>query len=156
MKLRDLLAGVPLTGGNADLNMEINSISYDSRTLEPGALFVTLSGSKTDGHRYVAQALEKGAAAILCREPPRTGSLALHSRPQGRPWPGCPPAWFGYPGEEMTLIGVTGTNGKTTTTYLIKAMLEGALKTQCGPDRHQPKPDRRPGAARPPHYTGAL
>ena len=44
MKLRDLLAGVPLTGGNADLNMEINSISYDSRTLEPGALFVTLSG----------------------------------------------------------------------------------------------------------------
>lgn len=74
MKLRDLLAGVPLTGGNADLNMEINSISYDSRTLEPGALFVTLSGSKTDGHRYVAQALEKGAAAILCREPPRTGS----------------------------------------------------------------------------------
>ena len=49
MKLRDLLAGVPLTGGNADLNMEINSISYDSRTLEPGALFVTLSGSKTDG-----------------------------------------------------------------------------------------------------------
>ena len=51
MKLRDLLAGVPLTGGNADLNMEINSISYDSRTLEPGALFVTLSGSKTDGHR---------------------------------------------------------------------------------------------------------
>ena len=58
MKLRDLLAGVPLTGGNADLNMEINSISYDSRTLEPVALFVTISGSKTDGHRYVAQALE--------------------------------------------------------------------------------------------------
>ena len=92
MKLRDLLAGVPLTGGNADLDMEINSISYDSRTLEPGALFVTLSGSKTDGHRYVAQALEKGAAAILCREPPRTGRpLARRLQTPGPPWPGCPP-----------------------------------------------------------------
>lgn len=91
MKLRDLLAGVPLTGGNADLNMEINSISYDSRTLEPGALFVTLSGSKTDGHRYVAQALEKGAAAILCQGAAPDRELALHSRPQGRPGPGCPP-----------------------------------------------------------------
>ena len=131
MKLRDLLAGVPLTGGNADLNMEINSISYDSRTLEPGALFVTLSGSKTDGHRYVAQALEKGAAAILCREPPRTGSWLSTPDPRAAlAWVSA--AWFGYPGEEMTLIGVTGTNGKTTTTYLIKAMLEGALKTRVG------------------------
>lgn len=88
MKLRDLLAGVPLTGGNADLNMEINSISYDSRTLEPGALFVTLSGSKTDRHRYVAQALEKGAAAILCREPPRTGSWLSTPDPRAALGPG--------------------------------------------------------------------
>ena len=131
MKLRDLLAGVPLTGGNADLNMEINSISYESRTLEPGALFVTLSGSKTDGHRYVAQALEKGAAAILCREPPRTGSWLSTPDPRAA-LARVSAAWFGYPGEEMTLIGVTGTNGKTTTTYLIKAMLEGALKTRVG------------------------
>ena len=131
MKLRDLLAGVPLTGGNADLNMEINSISYDSRTLEPGALFVTLSGSKTDGHRYVAQALEKGAAAILCREPPRTGSWLSTPDPRAA-LARVSAAWFGYPGEEMTLIGVTGTNGKTTTTYLIKAMLEGELKTRVG------------------------
>ena len=55
VKLWELLRSVPLTGETPDLDMEINSISYDSRTLEPGALFVTLSGSKTDGHRYVAQ-----------------------------------------------------------------------------------------------------
>ena len=96
--------------------------------VEPGALFVTLSGSKTDGHRYVAQALEKGAAAILCREPPRTGSWLSTPDPRAA-LARVSAAWFGYPGEEMTLIGVTGTNGKTTTTYLIKAMLEGALKT---------------------------
>ena len=65
MNLRSLLAGVPLTGAAADLEMEISSISYDSRTLEPGALFVALSGEKTDGHRYIETALEKGAAAGL-------------------------------------------------------------------------------------------
>ena len=56
MKLRELIAGVPLTGGAADLDMEIYSISYDSRTLEPGALFVALPGAKDDGGRYAADA----------------------------------------------------------------------------------------------------
>lgn len=70
-------------------------------------------------------------AAILCREPPRTGSWLSTPDPRAAlAWVSA--AWFGYPGEEMTLIGVTGTNGKTTTTYLIKAMLEGALKTRVG------------------------
>ena len=67
MKLRQLLNGVPLKGGNIDQEMEINSISYDSRTLEPGALFVALPGDKTDGHRYIDTALERGAAAVLCQ-----------------------------------------------------------------------------------------
>ena len=65
MILRELLAGVPLTGGNPDLNMEISSISYDTRTLEPGALFVAMAGDKTDGHRYIQTALDRGAAATL-------------------------------------------------------------------------------------------
>ena len=70
MKLRDLLAGVPLVGEHPDLNMEISSISYDTRTLEPGALFVAVAGDKTDGHRYIPQALDRGAAAVLCQTPP--------------------------------------------------------------------------------------
>ena len=70
MKLRQLLAGVPLAGGAADLDMEINSISYDSRTLEPGALFVALPGDKTDGGLYIQEALERGAAAVLCGPAP--------------------------------------------------------------------------------------
>ena len=64
MKLRDLLAGVPLTGDGPDLEMEINSISCDTRTLQPGALFIALSGDKTDGHRYIRAAVEQGAAAV--------------------------------------------------------------------------------------------
>lgn len=132
MNLRSLLAGVPLTGAAADLEMEISSISYDSRTLEPGALFVALSGEKTDGHRYIETALEKGAAAVLCREAPgKTGpwlttedtrlALALVSA-----------NWFGRPGDGMTLLAVTGTNGKTTTTSLLKEMLEGVLEAKVG------------------------
>ena len=69
MKLRDLLAGVPLTGGEVNPEMEISSISYDSRTLCPGALFVALPGAKTDGHRYLDAALERGAAAVVCSRP---------------------------------------------------------------------------------------
>ena len=132
MKLRDLLAGVPLVGEHPDLNMEISSISYDTRTLEPGALFVAVAGDKTDGHRYIPQALDRGAAAVLCQTPPEGPgpwvvvedsrlALALVSA-----------NWFGRPGDGMTLIAVTGTNGKTTTSSLIKEMLEGTLKTKVG------------------------
>lgn len=74
---------------------------------------------------------KRAPAAILCREPPRTGSWLSTPDPRAA-LARVSAAWFGYPGEEMTLIGVTGTNGKTTTTYLIKAMLEGALKTRVG------------------------
>ena len=132
MKLRQLLNGVPLKGGNIDQEMEINSISYDSRTLEPGALFVALPGDKTDGHRYIDTALEGGAAAVLCqRAPDRPGpwlvtedtrlALALLSA-----------NWFGHPGDAMTLVAVTGTNGKTTTTSLIKELLEGTRRAKVG------------------------
>ena len=132
MKLRKLLAGVPLTEEEFDGGLEISSLSYDSRTLEPGALFVALPGAKTDGSRFIDQAMERGAAAVLCECPPE--------RPG--PWLTTPDArlalaltsanWFGHPGEEMTLIAVTGTNGKTTTTCLIKEMLEQTLSVPVG------------------------
>ena len=132
LKLRDLLDGVPLSGGEVDLDMEISSISYDSRTLEPGALFVALPGDKTDGHRYIPQALERGAGAELwARAPEGPGpwlltvdsrlALALVSA-----------NWFGRPGERMVLSAVTGTNGKTTTSSLLKELLERVLGTKVG------------------------
>ena len=132
MKLCDLLAGVPLTGGEVNPDMEISSIFYDSRTLCPGALFVALPGAKDDGQRYIDEALERGAAAVLCRcSPDRPGpwltaedprlALALLSA-----------NWFGHPGEKMTLVAVTGTNGKTTTTSLLKELLERVLRTRVG------------------------
>ena len=70
MKLRGLLTGVPLMGGNLNQDMEISSISNDTRTIQPGALFVALSGAKTDGHQFIQAAVAQGAAAVLCEKAP--------------------------------------------------------------------------------------
>ena len=132
MKLRELIAGVSLTGGTADLEMEISSISYDSRTLEPGALFVALPGAKDDGSRYIPAALERGAAAVLSRRPPEIPCPWLGAEDPRLALALLSANWFGRPGDGMTLIAVTGTNGKTTTTHLIKELLEGAAGARVG------------------------
>lgn len=133
MKLGDLLAGIPLTGGNYNSELEIKSISYDTRTLEKGALFIAMSGAKEEGDDYIQQAMEKGAVAILSQNshdhfldywlvtPDTRAALAQISA-----------NWFSHPAEKLTIIGVTGTNGKTTTTYLLKEVLEKVLHTKVG------------------------
>ena len=132
MKLRQLLAGVPLAGSAADQDMEINSISWDSRTLEPGALFVALPGDKTDGGLYIQEALERGAAAVLCGPGPACPGPCLIAEDPRLAFALVSANWFGRPGDGMTLIAVTGTNGKTTTTSLLKELLEGVLHTRVG------------------------
>ena len=124
MQLRQLLKDIEIQGCRADLETEISGISYDSRQTQPGDLFVAIKGFDTDGHRYIGAAMEKGAAAVLCEEPPegavpwvRTADsrlgLALASR-----------ELFGNAASQMKLIGLTGTNGKTSSSYLIKHLLE--------------------------------
>lgn len=132
MILRELLAGVPLTGGSLDLDMEISSISYDTRTLQPGALFVALSGDKTDGHRYIQTAVDRGAAAVLCERPPEAPGPWLKTEDSRLALALLSANWFGRPGDGMTLVAVTGTNGKTTTTYLLKDVLEKTLGAKVG------------------------
>ena len=132
MKLHSVLAGVPLVGEELDFDMEITSISYDSRTVSPGSLFVALPGEKDDGQKYISQALERGAAAVLCRERPEGDGPWLVTPDPRRALALISANWFGRPGDQMLLIGVTGTNGKTTTTHLLKAVLEGVLHTKVG------------------------
>ncbi len=132
MKLDQLLAGVELTLEKVSRDVQITSVSYDTRTMRPGALFVALTGYKTDGHKYIKEALQKGAAAVLCcRAPEEEG-----------PWLVCPDTraalasvsanWFFHPARKLTLLAVTGTNGKTTTTYLLKEVLERCAGAKVG------------------------
>ncbi len=132
MKLRQLLAGVPLTGGKLDEDMEIYSISYDTRTLMPGALFVALPGDKTDGHQYIQTALDKGAAAVLRETAPDCPGPWLVTADSRLALALISANWFGRPGDQMTLVAVTGTNGKTTTTNLIKELLERVADAKVG------------------------
>ena len=133
MKLGELLSDISILSANVDLDIEITGVSYDSRLTRPGDLFIAVVGFATDGHKYINKALEQGAAAVLCQTVPegegvpfvRTAdtrlALALVSR-----------RWFGFPAERMKLVGITGTNGKTTTTLLIKHILETTQGAKVG------------------------
>ena len=118
MKLSDLLRDVEILETHASPELEISDVAYDSRAVKPGAAFTAVRGFESDGHRYIPQAVEKGAACIICEERPEGGApfvlvrdsrlaLALMSR-----------NFFGDPASGLVMIGVTGTNGKTTTTAL--------------------------------------
>lgn len=132
MKLSQLLKGVPLQIGHLGQDVEITSLSCDTRTLKPGGLFVAYPGSKGDGRDYLRQALEKGAAAVVCQQPPPEEGPWLVVENGRTAFAQAAVNWFDNPAAGMTLIGVTGTNGKTTTTYLLKTMLEQAMGAKVG------------------------
>ncbi len=132
MKLWEVLQGVPILKGSLDPELEITGVSYDSRAVKPGELFVAMTGFATDGHKYIPMALEKGAAAVLCQTLPEGDGPYLQTADSRRALAVIGANWFGHPAEEMTMVAVTGTNGKTTTTYLLKAILEQALGAKVG------------------------
>lgn len=131
MKLNDVLAGVSITSGSIQ-DVEITGVCYDTRTMIPGCLFVALPGYKTDGHKFIQTALERGAAAVLCRRPPEGEGPWLTTPDPRAALAAVSANWFDHPAKELTVLAVTGTNGKTTTTYLLKAMLEGVLGAKVG------------------------
>ena len=131
LRLESLLDGVALSAQYVH-EMEISGICYDTREMTPGCLFAALPGYKTDGHRFIREALERGAAAVLCQTPPDGPGPWLVAEDPREALALISANWFGHPAEEMTILGVTGTNGKTTTTYLLKAMLEGAAGARVG------------------------
>lgn len=123
MKLYDLLANTGISFGLLKEDTEIVSITCDSRRVEPGCLFVCIAGTAVDGHRFAEAARQAGAAAILVQR-----DLGLHIQLMAEDtrmaWAQICANWFGHPATRLKMIGVTGTNGKTTTTTLIKSMLE--------------------------------
>lgn len=108
----------------------IRGISYDSRRVSPGDLFVALPGSVSDGHDYVARSLEMGAVALLVERPPDVPQAGPHTTivvpDSRRAMAPLAVRFFGEPSAALTLVGVTGTNGKTSTTYLVESILNAA------------------------------
>ncbi len=125
MKLKELLSGLEILSAAADLETEIGGVCYDSRQVEPGDLFVALSGYTVDGHKFISQAMASGAAAVLCQVPPEgKGIPYVQTADSRRALAAVGANFFAHPAWDMTMVGVTGTNGKTTSTYLLKAILE--------------------------------
>jgi UDP-N-acetylmuramoyl-L-alanyl-D-glutamate--2,6-diaminopimelate ligase len=110
---------------------EISSLAYDSRTVSAGALFFCVPGFEHDGHEFAAAARDRGAAALVCERDLALGIPEVQV-PSVRAAMGPLAArFYGDPSAELTVVGVTGTNGKTTTAYLVRALLEHA-GVQCG------------------------
>ncbi len=129
MKLKELLAGLEILSSNVNLETEAAQVCYDSRQVKSGDLFVALSGYAVDGHRFIPQAMASGAAAVLCQVPPENGETPYVQVADSRRALAVAGAnFFGHPAKDMTMVGVTGTNGKTTSTYLLKAVLEAQGK----------------------------
>jgi UDP-N-acetylmuramoyl-L-alanyl-D-glutamate--2,6-diaminopimelate ligase len=136
MRLGALVAGLPAERaplrvvGDGALEVPIRGMAIDSRAVVPGDLFVAIRGELADGHDHLAQALELGAAAVVVERVP-TG-LDLRGRPalvvsdSRRSLAPLAAAFFGHPSAELSLIGVTGTNGKTSTTFLLESILAAA------------------------------
>ena len=128
MTLRELLKKAPDSEIHGESNVSIGSLTCDSRAVLPGALFFALRGAQADGHRYIKNAVAAGAVAVILED--------TASAPTGLPWVkvtdgraamGRISALFnGDPTASKPLVGITGTNGKTTTTYLIEAILAAA------------------------------
>ena len=125
MKLQELLRGVAVKSSTAADDLEIREVRYDSRAVQAGDLFVAIRGFATDGHQYIGKALEQGAAAVVCEEAPE-GVPAVVVENARQALAEIAANRFGHPADSMVMLGVTGTNGKTTTTYLVKHMLEDA------------------------------
>ena len=128
MKLTKLLERLTYEVIQGKEEIEITELTNDSRKVCEGSVFVCISGAVSDGHKFVGEVAEKGAAAVIVEKEVKAPkdvtvirvedtryALALASA-----------AYFGYPAEQLKVIGITGTKGKTTTTYMVKSILEGA------------------------------
>jgi UDP-N-acetylmuramoyl-L-alanyl-D-glutamate--2,6-diaminopimelate ligase len=133
--MSELLAALPASAnlrlaGAADADPRIRGLEYDSRQVTPGDLFFALPGAVVDGHEYLEQALANGAAAVVVESLPEgfeeRGVLAVVVADSRRAMAPIAARFFGSPSAELHLLGVTGTNGKTSTSYLIESTLRRA------------------------------
>jgi UDP-N-acetylmuramoyl-L-alanyl-D-glutamate--2,6-diaminopimelate ligase len=119
LRRADLLVSAPATGP------ALTGIGVDSRVITPGVVYLAVRGSQSDGHRFVAEAVKRGTPAVVVETPQQAGVPEVVVRDGRRAALTLGQAWYGHPGRRLTLIGVTGTNGKTTTTGLLRHLFNG-------------------------------
>lgn len=125
MTLSDLIKDIDVIALHGSSAVKISGIAFNSQEVKPGDVFVCISGFKTDGHKYAPQAIERGAVAIIAeRELEETAAATVIVENTRLALAKAAAAYYDYPNRKFKLIGVTGTNGKTTTTYLVKSILE--------------------------------
>lgn len=140
MLLKELLLDIKVLASVGNQEPEITGIEFDSRKVAPGYLFVATRGTAADGHDFIAAAIEKGAVAVVCEQmPEQTVNKVAYVRVanSAEALGFLASAWYGYPSSKLTLVGVTGTNGKTTIATLLYQLFRalgnktGLLSTVC-------------------------
>lgn len=128
MLLRDLIKGLEIEDLEGNMDVDIKGIAYDSRKVRAGYLFVCIDGTTTDGHDYAGQALDNGAAAFIVQKeialPEGAGVIRTNNTRYALAY--VSDVFFGHPSGSFKLTGITGTKGKTTTTFMVKSILESA------------------------------
>ncbi|PYV41681.1 MAG: UDP-N-acetylmuramoyl-L-alanyl-D-glutamate--2,6-diaminopimelate ligase [Acidobacteria bacterium] len=133
MLLGEILAQIPRTEARGDLQVSVREISYDSRAVEAGDLFVAIRGQKTDGNLHIPQAMDRGAVAIASEiDPDAPPDVVTVRVADARNFLAqASQVFFRQPASQLKLVGITGTNGKTTTTYLMDSVLRQAGYKPC-------------------------
>ena len=149
MLLSDLIEKLDYKIISGDINTEINRLVYDSRKVDTGDVFVCIKGAVSDGHDYFEQVIEKGAAAVIVQQDADIsgqydGVTVIATEDTRLALAYMSAAYFGYPAKRIKTIGITGTKGKTTTTYMVKKILDkcniktgliGTIETIIGDER---------------------
>ncbi len=153
MKLKELIQDIGAVEIRGPQDIEITAITGDSREVTPGALFIAVRGFASDGHKYIGQAVEKGAVAVICEEipgqagndgtcqagndgdvmddPDRSSVTFVKVANSRHAVAMAADAFYGHPSRKLTLVGITGTNGKTTTVTLLYRLFT-AMGHPCG------------------------
>lgn len=132
MLLKNLLAGIPTRTVVGPVDRDVESIAYDSRRVQRNSLFVALRGEKSDGHQFIERAIEKGATVIVAeRETQQARATWIQVENSRQALADLATVFYDRPAQRLKLAAVTGTNGKTTTTFLIKHICEKA-GLRCG------------------------
>ena len=130
MRLKDVLAGLPVTADGGAGAVEISGLAYNSKAVRPGFLFAALPGAARNGMDFVAEAVANGAVAVLSSwpKPPAVTTAWVQAADAREALALAAANFYGHPSDAMTIIGVTGTKGKTTTTFILEEILRAAEK----------------------------